>query len=61
MTTCNGPFTQNVSVCISASAHANPKAKLGPEPIHSTALAFMLTLTLCVNRIIHNANTPSKK
>ena len=49
-----GPFTQSISV----SGNAN--AKMGTEPIHFAASALPLTLMLCMNRIIYNANTPSK-
>ena len=50
---CKGPFTQNVS--------GNANARMGAKPIEDAAVALPLMLTLCVNRMIHNANVPLKK
>ena len=54
VTVCKGPFTQSIS------GNANANAKMGTEPIHFVVSVLLLTLTLCVNRIIYNANTHLK-
>ena len=51
--TVKGLFTQSVSIS------SNTK-KWVQNAFPLTALALPLTLTLCVNRIIYNANIPSK-
>ena len=52
--TTNGLFTQSVSVSIAANANT----RMGAKPIEDAVVALLLTLALCVNRIIHNANVP---
>ena len=44
-------FTQSISVNV--SSNAKPNTRMGPVPIHYTALALPPMLTLCVIRLVH--------